>query len=93
MAKKYQSYTDEFKENIVKLYNNGKGVTLLSKEYGVASSAIYKWIKYFNNSNSFKKIDNISEDQKLLIEANKKIKQLEMENDLLKQAAILLGKR
>ncbi len=35
--------------------------------------------------------DNRTEEEKELIELRKKVKQLEMENDILKQAALLLG--
>jgi transposase len=47
----------------------------------------------YNNTQSFHAEDNRSEEEKELIELRKKLKQLEMENDILKQAALLLGKR
>ena len=47
----------------------------------------------YNNTRSFNAEDNRSEEEKELIELRKKLKQLEMENDILKQAALLLGKR
>lgn len=39
-------YSDEFKQQIVDLYNAGSPVTRLSGKYGVTSVTIYKWIKY-----------------------------------------------
>ena len=47
----------------------------------------------YNNTQSFKAKDNITEEENELIELRKRNKQLEMENDILKQAALLLGKR
>ncbi|BDT03127.1 transposase [Spiroplasma ixodetis] len=43
------SYTDEFKKQIVALYQSGKSVSCLAKEYNVTRAATYKWIKQFTN--------------------------------------------
>ena len=40
-----------------------------------------------------KEKDNITDEQKELIELRKRNKQLEMENDILKQAALILGRK
>jgi transposase len=45
---KKQGYSEEFKQNIVNLYQNGKGAGEILKEYGMASSALYKWIKKYS---------------------------------------------
>ena len=37
--------------------------------------------------------DNLTSEQKELIELRKKNKQLEMENDILKQAALIMGRK
>ena len=47
----------------------------------------------YNDSGSFDINDNRTEVEKELIELRKRNKQLEMENDILKQAALLLGKK
>ncbi|WJG71337.1 transposase, Sixod5 group, IS3 family (plasmid) [Spiroplasma ixodetis Y32] len=82
------SYTDEFKKQIVALYQSGKSISCLVKEYNVTRAVTYKWIKQFTNSGSFKTKDNLSDLEKQLIQANKELKQLQMENDILKQAAL-----
>ena len=43
------SYTsdEEFKKTVVNLYENGKGISDLSREYGIAKSTIDSWIKKF----------------------------------------------
>jgi len=50
-------------------------------------------VKYAKNTGSFSKKANISEEDKELIELRKEVKQLRMENDLLKQAGLILGRR
>jgi transposase len=87
-------YDEDFKKQLVKIYNQGNHTYRgLADEYGVAAPTIRTWVLRYNNSNSFDLDDNRSEEEKELIELRKKIKQLEMENDILKQAALLLGKK
>lgn len=63
------SYTDEFKKQIVALYQSGKSVSCLAKEYNVTRAATYNWIKQFTNSGSFKSKDNRSVEENELIKA------------------------
>ena len=87
-------YDEDFKKQLVKIYNQGNhSYRSLSDEYNVAAPTIRTWVLRYNNSNSFELKDNLSEEEKELIELRKKVKQLEMENDILKQAALLLGKK
>lgn len=52
-----------------------------------------QWIKQNQETGSFKAKDNLTDEQKELIELRKRNKQLEMENDILKQAALIMGRR
>ncbi|AGB40451.1 transposase [Halobacteroides halobius DSM 5150] len=90
MAKRYN---DEFKKKIVNLVNNGKKISDIINEYGIARSTVHKWKKDFNNSGSFKAKDNRTDEEKELLKLRKEIKQLKMENDILKQAALILGQK
>lgn len=88
---KGQRFTDEFKTQILRLYQTGKPVIQLSKEYDIATQTIYKWIKESNTTGSFKTVDNLSEEQRELNALRKRTTELEMENDILKQAALISG--
>ncbi|MDG0889668.1 transposase [Acholeplasma manati] len=90
---KGQRFTDEFKTQIVRLYQTGKPVTQLSKEYDIATQSIYKWIKETNTTGSFKTNDNLTAEQKELKALRKRTAELEMENDILKQAALIMGRK
>ncbi len=87
------SYTDEFKKQIVMLYQNGKSIIEIINEYGISKSAIYNWIKSFDNYDSFKAKDNQSNEENELIYLRKELKQLRMENDILKQATLMMAKK
>ena len=92
MSRKH--YEENFKKQIVNIYNQGNHTyRSLSEEYGVAMSTMRQWIIRYNNSKSFNVDDNRTEEEKRVIELEKRVKQLEMENDILKQAALLLGKK
>lgn len=94
MTKKVRrSFTEEFKQQIVQLYKNGKPRKDIIRDYELTPSSLDKWIKQSKTSGSFKEKDNLSPDQKELQELRKRNKQLEMENDILKQAALILGRK
>lgn len=45
MSKNGIRYTEEFKQQIIDLYNTGSSVNDLSRKYGVSYVTIYEWIK------------------------------------------------
>ncbi|MDB8579110.1 IS3 family transposase [Turicibacter sanguinis] len=79
-----RTYTDEFKNQLVQLYLNGKRKCDIVREYDISSSLLDKWIKQSTSTGSFKEKDNRSEEEQELIQLRKKVKQLEMENDIFK---------
>jgi len=93
MSKKQPSYSDEFKRNIVALTQSGRTIREISNEYGVSKSAIHSWKVQYQNSGSFKAKDNISESEQELRQLRKDNKQLRMENDVLKQAALIFAQK
>ena len=87
-------YEENFKKQIVKIYNQGNhSYKELSEQYRIAASTIRQWVIRYNNTQSFNAEDNKTDEEKRIKELEKKVRQLEMENDILKQAALLLGKR
>ena len=93
MSRIKQSFTDEFKDQIVALYNSGKKPAEILKEYNISNSTLYKWIKEKTTSGSYKTKDNLTDQEKELIELRKEHKRLMMENDILKQAALIMGRK
>lgn len=94
MTKKTRrEFTDEFKNQMVQLYLNGKSKTEIAKEYDLSISSICRWIKQHQTSGSFKEKDNRSEEENELVRLRKENQKLKMENDILKQAALILGRK
>jgi len=90
---KRRSYTDEFKKQIVALYKGGKATKDLVSEYGISAAAVYKWVKEYDNTGSFRAADNRTLEENKLLELEKENRQLRMENDILKQAALIMGRK
>ncbi len=88
-----REFTDEFKNQIVQLYLNGKTKSQLIKEYDLSPSRLNRWISQHQSTGSFKEKDNRSDVENELIEAQKELKRLRMENDILKQAALIMGRK
>lgn len=93
MAGKTKNYTEEFKKQIVALKQNGKSTADIAREYQIAKSTIIKWLNDYSESGSFKAKDNRTMEENELLRLRKENKQLLMENDILKQAALIMGRK
>jgi transposase len=91
--RKRRTFTDEFKKQIVELYKGGKRKSDIIREYDIGSSTLDRWIGQSNKSGSFKEKDNRSPAEEELIKLKKENQQLKMENDILKQAALIMGRK
>ena len=88
-----RTFTKEFKQQIVELYGTGKPRAELIREYDLNPSSFDKWVKQGKTTGSFSEEDNRTPEQKELIALRKRNTQLEMENDILKQAALIFGRK
>jgi len=88
-----RTFNDEFKNQLVQLYRSGKRKSDIVREYDIASSLLDKWISQAENTGSFKEKDNRTPEEQELIELRKQNQQLKIENDILKQAALILGRK
>ena len=91
--KQRRTFTPEFKEQMVKLYESGKPKNDIMKEYDLTTTAFNSWIKRGQTTGSFSEKDNRSPEENELIKVKKENQQLRMENDILKQAALILGRK
>ena len=83
MAKNQKSYTPEFKQQIVDLYNSGgTSYPQLEREYGVNRSTISVWVKQFSPI-------RVSEGETVTLKEykalQKEIQRLKTENEILHQ--------
>ena len=84
-------YPEEFKKQIVDLYNAGTPVAKLASEYGLIDQTIYKWIKLYSPITETDEGETVS--MKEFKELQKKLAQLEMENEILKKATAIFARK
>ena len=65
----------------------------LIKEYDLTPSTFDKWIRQARTTGSFKTVDNLTDEQRELMELRKRNKELEMQVDILKQAAVIMARK
>ena len=86
-------FTDEFKRQIVGLYNAGKPKREIMEEYDLGKSTVERWIKSINATGSPRAADNRTPEQSRVIELERENKRLRMEVDVLKQAAPMFARK
>ena len=90
MSKEKKSYDEEFKKTIVSLYESGKKMADLSREYGVSHTNIGNWIKKYGTiTTSTGEVTNNDEIMKL----KKQLREVELENEILKKAVAIFSKK
>jgi transposase len=95
MLQQRKRYSPEFKEQAVELVRIGKPVAEVAEELSIGTGLIYRWI-----SKITKDLESGKEGQqglevvtgsKELHRLQKEIARLQLENDILKKAAVILG--
>lgn len=90
MAKEYKTYDVEFKKTIAELHDNGKGIMDLSREYGICESNIRSWVKKYSKiTTSTGEVTNNDE----ILKLQKKLREVELENEILKKAVAIFSKK
>lgn len=78
-----RKYDDEFKQNAVKKILDGQSVASVSRELGVGEGLLHKWKKA--------RLESSSDLEKENLESKKRLKEVEMEREILKKAALIKG--
>lgn len=89
MGTKATRYSDEFKENIVKLHQNGKKLSELVREYGVSKAAITSWVRDRKEIPT----DNGTITPLELKKLQAQIRDLKEENEILKKAITIFARK
>jgi len=79
-----RKYDDEFKQQAVKKILAGQSVASVSRELGVAEGVLHNWKKA--------KLATSSSAEQEVVELKKRLKEVEMENEILKKAALIFGR-
>ncbi len=77
-------YDIEFKQIAVKKILDGQSVASVSRELGVAEGVLHNWKKL--------KMETSSNAEQEVLELKKRLREVEMERDILKKAALIFGR-
>lgn len=88
-----RTFSEEQKKQLVELFNHGKPRSEIIREYDLTGSAFDRWVKRINATGSSHEKDNRTIEEKELIKLRKENQQLRMENDVLKQAALIFARK
>jgi len=88
-----REYTEEFKKQIVQLFNSGKPRGEIIREYDLTASTFDKWVLRINATGSSHEKDNRTPEEEELLRLRKENQQLKMEVDILKQAALIFAQK
>lgn len=81
-----RKYDAEFKKEVIKMIESGRSVPDVAQSLGIGTNLIYYWIKRAKKKGVIAdgKVDVAFDDEKAAMQ--KRIKELEMERDILKKA-------
>lgn len=92
----YRSYDRSFKERAVALSYERDNIKALAAELGIKAERLYKWRKEFANhgTSAFQGhgIERLSDEGKRIKELEKKVKNTELELEILKKAIAVFSK-
>lgn len=84
------SYTEEFKQEAVRLYQSGKiGIDKTADRLGISAQTLRNWVKIYTKDDAAQQL--VTHEQLRRLE--REVARLKEENIILKKAAIFLGTR
>lgn len=83
-------YSDEFKRDAVALVETGISQTQVSKDLGVSKTVLQTWVCDSRFQSHGMSPSTVPDERKGMSQALKRIRELEMENELLRKAAAYL---
>ncbi len=95
---KRRKYDRDFKRNAVLLCSEpGRTVTEVAENLGIAKDMLYRWRREYHLSNGKLAfpghgIEALTEEQKRIRELEKKLRETEMERDILKKAMAIFSR-
>jgi transposase len=87
LKKKHRKYDADFKKEVLKMIESGRSVPDISQSLGIGSNLIYTWAKRSRSSSTaIRPIGSLLSLDEEKLAMHKRIKELEMERDILKKA-------
>lgn len=94
-VKPRKRYTPEFKAQVLELVELGKSVPEVAQDFGISTDLVYRWRRTLGQLPQLGRAgagaggDQAEADE--VRELKRQLAQLQLENDILKKAAVILG--
>ena len=79
-----RKYDDEFKREAVRKIHDGQSVASVARELGCAESLLHRWKR--------ETFEASSDAEREVVALRRRVRELEMERDILKKAALIFGR-
>ncbi|HEX8072072.1 MAG TPA: transposase [Pyrinomonadaceae bacterium] len=79
-----RKYDDEFKREAVRKIHDGQSVASVARELGCAESLLHRWKR--------ETFEASSDAEREVLALRKRVRELEVERDILKKAALIFGR-
>ncbi|MFL6282251.1 MAG: transposase [Pyrinomonadaceae bacterium] len=79
-----RKYDDEFKREAIRKIHDGQSVASVARELGCAESLLHNWKR--------QAVEVSSEAEREVLALRRKLREVEMERDILKKAALIFGR-
>ncbi|HWI42185.1 MAG TPA: IS3 family transposase [Nocardioides sp.] len=88
-----KAFPKEFREDVIRVYrDSGSSVAQVAKDFGISPSCLKRWITIDDRNSATPSLAaKAANESEALREANKRIKLLEQENEVLRRAAAYLS--
>lgn len=88
-----QTFSNEFKTKIVKMVLDGANRQEICQKYNIGHSTLSRWISQYRKHQSFDPNAGLSDAELEIIYLKKELEEANMEIDILKQAALIMGRK
>ncbi|MBC7931731.1 MAG: transposase [Rubrivivax sp.] len=79
-----RKYDDEFKREAIRKVHDGQSVASVARELGCAESLLHRWKR--------ESVEAGSDAETEVLALRRKLREVEMERDILKKAALIFGR-
>lgn len=79
-----KKYDEEFKREAVRKVLDGQSVASVARELGISTAQLHAWKK--------QKLEVATDVEREMIELKRRLREVEMERDILKKAALIFGR-
>lgn len=88
-----KAFPPEFRRDVIAVFRSTEGATIaqIAKDFGISESCLQRWLKK-DDIEAGREAGTTAADASELREAKKRIRLLEQENEVLRRAAMYLGR-